>query len=392
MSLSNSKLILLLGVSVLQVTADAQSDSLIHHLLTRIEAQQKNQDAYFIEGIFPSYISRNETFRSRKKDNTLFYNGLIVYTLQKTENQLSEKSRLLMKNIIHDAKRPFPQFKNKKGRHTYNFWRTDSLYVFPYTWWIKLLHQKSAPPDDMDDTVLSHLALKENRESAAQLHTLMQRYTNHDTANKKSIEKKYQSFKFYSTWFGKTFPVVMDVSVLCNILCFVQENDLTWTEADSASLNVILAIIHNKDMADRALLVSPYYGKTSIILYHLARLMYIGTLPELEELKPKLRELTLNEFSKSTSLLEKIILASSLLKWGYPSPEFALPPINQLEEKIERNDFPFFIGNIPSYFSSGKRKFFTKNKIGLFYHYCPAFNDALLIEYLSLKNKSIIAK
>ena len=40
----------------------------------------------------------------------------------------------------------------------------------------------------------------------------------------------------YSTWFGKKFPVVFDVSVLCNVLSFIQQNNLQWTKADSASL------------------------------------------------------------------------------------------------------------------------------------------------------------
>jgi len=137
--------------------------------------------------------------------------------------------------------------KNKSGRNTYNFWRTDSSYTFPYTGWIHLIKSNTALPDDMDDTVFGMLALQADKKSAEQLHALMQFYINTNTANQKSIEPAYKKFHAYSTWFGKKFPVVFDVAVLCNILSFVQQNNLQWTHADSASLQLIVAVCNNGD-------------------------------------------------------------------------------------------------------------------------------------------------
>jgi hypothetical protein len=170
------------------------------------------------------------------------------------------------------------------------------------------------------------------------------------------------------------------------VLCFVQTNHLLWTKTDSASLKLILASIANKDIINHPLQISPYYGKTSIILYHLARLMVIFKVQELESVKPLLREMALQEFTQSTELLEKIIVGSALMKWGYESPALQIPNSTQVEEVIERSNFPFFIANVPSFLPQGKRSLLTKSKIGLFYHYCPAFNDALLLEYIVLKN------
>lgn len=384
MPISITKFFLLVSLVLLQVAAIAQHDSLVHHFLKRIEDQQKKSGEFFIDKIFPSYISNSETFSKRKKDNNIFYNGLIIYTLEKAKTHIVGTDRRLVEKIINDARKPFPKFQNQR-RPTYNFWRTDSAYAFPYTWWIKLLNQNAAPPDDMDDSVFGEFAIDEGHEYARQLHFLMQRYVNVDTIKFKSIEKKYKHIRFYSTWFGKNFPVVLDVSVLCNILAFVQEDNLKWTRVDSASLHLIREAIDNNDIVDRPLSVSPYYGKTSIILYHLARLMAVNPIPELEEIKPKLQELALHQFHKTHHFLEKIILASALMKWGYTAPEIELSSVHHLEKETEHSNFPFFIGNIPSYFAAGKREFLTKNKIGLFYHYCPAFNDALLIEYLTLK-------
>ena len=60
--------------------------------------------------------------------------------------------------------------------------------------------------------------------------------------------------------------------------------------------------------------------------------------------------------------------------------------MNDIEKQIEQNDFCFFVGNISSYFKDFSKAFATANEIGFFYHYCPGYNDALLLEYLVLKN------
>ena len=85
-------------------------------------------------------------------------------------------------------------------------------------------------------------------------------------------------------------------------------------------------------------------------------------------------------------LTEKIILSSAILKWGYSPPSLILPAVENVEGRIEK-DFCFFVGNIPSYFHDMLRKYATQKNMGLFYHYCPAWNDVLLLEYLVLKNE-----
>jgi len=179
---------------------------------------------------------------------------------------------------------------------------------------------------------------------------------------------------------------VFDVNVLCNVLSFVQTYNLKWTKADSASLEVIVKTIQNNYHINQPVYASPYYGKTSIILYHVARLMSIKRITQLEALKTKLITDAANELVHSDNVIEKIILSTAILKLGYIPPAFRLPTTTEVEIKIEKNDLPFFIGNVPSYFHDTFRKYATTNNIGLFYHYCPAWNDVLLLEYLVLKN------
>ncbi|MDQ2752165.1 MAG: hypothetical protein M3R72_03990, partial [Bacteroidota bacterium] len=126
-------------------------------------------------------------------------------------------------------------------------------------------------------------------------------------------------------------------------------------------------------------------GNTSLILYHIARLMSYAKIPQLEALKTKLITTIVLQLANSKDILEKIILSSSLMRLGYASPPLLFSQNTQLIHQIENSPFSFFIGNIPSYFSSFyKSIFYTKSWL-LFYHYCPAYNDALLFEYVMLK-------
>jgi hypothetical protein len=115
--------------------------------------------------------------------------------------------------------------------------------------------------------------------------------------------------------------------------------------------------------------------------------MNTRVIPKLEALKPTLCAIALEQFRHSNDLLEKIVISNALMKWGYESPLLILPQLPELHARIEKSNYPFFIGNVPSYLSKGKRVLLTKLKAGLFYHYCPAWNDVLFLEYLVLKNQ-----
>lgn len=369
-------------------TALAQ-DSCVQYLLKRIEQQQIVEDNFFLPGIFPSYISNRENFKTKRKDNNIFYNALTLFTLKRFDSFFTPQEKILFDSIYQRSLALFPKFRNKQGRFTYNFWRTDSAYNFPYTKWIKWIKKSTALPDDMDDTVLSLMVLGTNDSMATAVHTFMQQYINKYPEKAMAIPKNYQVFPAYSTWFGKNFPTVFDVCVLTNLLYFVEVHDLLWTKADSASLQVLLAAIHNNDYLQSPLQVSPYYGKTSLILYHLARLMSVAKIDTLEKLKPQLIQQAMNRWQTSSQMLEKLILSITLLQWNVQPPDMEFCNSYTIQKQIEESDYSFFIGNIPSYFNQTYKNWFYRNGWGLFYHYCPAFNDALLIEYLILKYRKL---
>lgn len=358
---------------------DSSKLAKIDFLLHRLDSMQVRQDAVFLTGAYPSFIHHREKFKQKKKDITIFFNILIDATLLKIRPSLPAKYQIQVDSLLVRSSRLYPRFKNER-RGSYNFWLRDSAYRFPYSWWIPLIKKDGAVPDDMDDTVLSQFVFPSD--SLEKLHQTMQYYTHVPGQKLKTTDKIYWKYGAYSTWFGEKFPVVFDAAVLSNILLFVQHYHLDWTKADSASLQLIVATIKNKDYIRRPLLISPYYGKTAILLYHYSRLMEAGPIPALDSLRPALIEQCHYILQQSDGLMEQVLAANSLAQLGQPAPDLHLPAISQWKKQVEKADFAYFIGNIPSYLPNGLKKFFTKANALMYYHFCPAYNDLLILQYL----------
>jgi len=253
-----------------------------------------------------------------------------------------------------------------------------------------LFSKKVTLPDDMDCTALSLLALGANDSTAESIHVLMQAFVNNSSKTVRSVIPAFDTLGAYSTWFGIKFPVVFDMSVLCNVLAFVNAYNLPWKKADSASLEVIVKTIQNDYHISKPVYVSPVYPKTSLILYHIARLMNVKKIPQLESLKIKLVADAARELLLTDNFMEKVILNIAMLKWGYRPPDLILPASREIVKKVEHNNFSFFIANLPSYFKDFLKLLATKKHLGFYNYFCPAFNDALLLEYLVLKRRWLL--
>ena len=84
---------------------------------------------------FPSYINACRKFKTKKKDNTIFYNTLVAYALKDNYSKFSSEQKIICDSIIARSIRASVYFKNKT-RNTYNFWRTDTATKFHYSWWL----------------------------------------------------------------------------------------------------------------------------------------------------------------------------------------------------------------------------------------------------------------
>lgn len=366
--------------SIISVKA---SDTLIsYRLLQRIEQLQAKESGVFPKGLFPSYRIYALNQHRQKADVNIFFTGLIAFTLRDLMPNLTTFQQKIAQKIIDQSIIVSDQFKNRKGRNTYNFWPTTDPQIFPNSGWMNLFNKSQALPDDLDDTAIMLLALAADQPTVSEVHQIMQNYINGYFSKINNTFPEYRNIPAYSTWFGKKMPVDFDICVLANVLHMVQTYDLTWTKADSSSLDLITRIIKDKKHLTHASYISPHYSTPSIILYHIGRLMRDKKIEALEILKPQMIEEVKALLLQTDSFLEQIILSTTLLKWGVQPPVITPKNSSSLRELTEDESFSFFIANMASMLPDQLKKITGKAQLGKFYYYCPAYNNLLVLEHV----------
>ncbi|MBW0163801.1 MAG: hypothetical protein HYI21_15375 [Sediminibacterium sp. Gen4] len=370
--------LLLLSVSLI-----ANDSLLISRLLQRIDYLQAKDNAVFPKGSIPSYRMYALNKTRYKADINPFFTGLVAFTLEDIKRDLSPTQQIQANTIIHNTQAVYPIFQNRKNkRDTYNFWPTEHPQIFPHSGWLNLFNKSRSLPDDLDDTVIILMAQKSHDSIAKAIHQLMQRYTNNENKKVTNTFPEYQKIGAYSTWFGEKMPVDFDISVLSNVLYFVQFYNLKWTAADSASLYLIEDMIKTNKHVQFANYVSPHYATLPNILYHVSRLMSLQPIPSLEKLKPQLIEDTKKALASATTFMDQVILSTSLLRWGVEPPKIIIDETKSLIDLIEDEQFYFFIASMASMLPDPWKKRVTNMGVGTFYYYCPAYNNLLLLENL----------
>lgn len=361
-------------------TASGNDSLIVSQLLHRIEQLQPKEYGVFPKGSIPSYRVYALNKDRMKADINAFYTGLVTFTLQDIRQELSSSQQQQAERIIANTLPVFPKFRNRKGRSTYNFWPTDTPRIFPHAGWLNWFDKSQALPDDLDDTVIMLMAQRSPDSAARSVHALMQSFTNNDEKKVNNTFKEYRSIGAYSTWFGVKMPVDFDISVLANVLYFVQFYNLEWTRADSASLELIERVLADRRHTSSAAYVSPHYSKLPNIMYHLSRLMALKPISSLEKFRPQLIEDTKQALASADTFMDEVILSTSLLRWGVVPPEGKPREAGSLEELVEDEKFSFFIASMASILPDPFKQWMSG--MGKFYYYCPAYNNALLLENL----------
>jgi hypothetical protein len=353
----------------------------IKYLLQQIEALQITEGND--HGLFPSF--REHHFRQgvEKYDDNVFMTALIAWTIRRNLSVMDSSSQRLAREILHKASAVYPRFQNASGRKTYNYWKTKPPVVYPNGGIINLLNKVQALPDDLDCTSITVMAMNAPREEVLQLHDLMQRFTN-DHAQSRSMLPYYNRFNTYSTWFGKKMPVDMDLCVLANVLTMVGAYGIPYSAADSAALDFIRAAIERKDYLKDPDLIDGHYQQSSIILYHISRLMSVKKISVLEDLKDELSSAALRLYAESDDLMEKVILSTSLKRWGVNVPETTMRPNQSFEEMIDQSRFAFFVANMAVIIGHPYNKWLSRTGLVRSYYYCTALNYALILENVCL--------
>lgn len=365
----------------------AQDTALMTQVLNRIEQLQVKENGVFPKGSFASYRTYALNTHREKADMNPFYTALIAMTLKDIRPALTATQQGVVDRIVENALPSFGKYENRTGRGTYNFWSTDTPRIFPNGDWMNWFDKRQALPDDMDDTVVILLAMGAPDSIAQKIHSLMQAYTNRTGKHVNNNSKAYRNIFAYSTWFGKNVPVEFDICVLSNVLYFVQRYNISWTGADSASLQLIEKVLETQAHLLSPLYVAPQYGRSPLILYHLARLMSVKKIPSLELYRSQLIKEAEQDLKNADHFIDAVILSTALLKWGVTPAFETVYKAASLEELIEERPYYFFIANMGSMLPEPYKHLLVQSGIGKFYYDCDAYNNLLVLEYLVWKNR-----
>jgi len=373
---------------LMAIPSKANDSLLISQLVQRIAAMQVKTAGDFPVGMFPTYREYDKRSNVFKHDDNIFFTGLIVATLKQIEPKLSAGDQEICQQIYLNALPVYEKFRNRKGLPTYNFWQRDTMEVFPNSGWLNLMNKTHSLPEDIDDTSIVLQALDAPDSVVQAVHRLMQQHRNGTTRRVKNTFKAYKHLPAYSTWFGKKMPIDFDICVLSNVLHLVQKYKLPLTQADSASIALIREVVRQRQYITHPDYIAPHYERSAVILYHLSRLMQSRSFPSLEQFRPQLIADTRKIYEESTSFMDRIITATSLIRFGAAVSRDSYPAYPDILTLTEENDFVFFIANMASFLPNPFKNWIGKSGIGKFYYYCPAYNNVLLLEFLTNNNNA----
>lgn len=371
--------------SIFAQSNDADNE-LITALIKDIASTQVTKDGEFYKGMFPSFRECGGAPHNYQPDNNIFFTAIGAFALRNMLPHLSAENKIMVKNIIGNAATSYPYYKDQFGDPFYNFWPAHAP-IMPHTYYFKYLKGVFGQGEDADDTVMI-LMTSNNDDSANKIvkQRLIEVANKSNSRNIISTYKKYRSIPAYSTYLGKRMTPDFDFAVQCNILYFMYEKHLSFTKQDSATLHLITQMVKNREYLKAPVYISPYYVKSTILLYHLTRLMGAFHINELEAYKPQLIADIHSLLNKSNNVMDQIILRTSLLRLGESAPPLDLESIQEFE-KSNQQQYIFFQARAAFSYPTPFKQIFLHWSYITYYFYCPAYNKILWLEYLVEKNK-----
>jgi hypothetical protein len=383
-------LLLLFSIFFAEYSYAQNKDSLVHALLLNIQSMQVKQDGEFYAGEFPSYRECGGAPHNFQPDNNIFYTAVTAFALRNMLPYLNEADKQIAQNIIANIQKIYPLYRNKHGYPYYGFWATNDP-IMPHTYFYKYLKQVFGQGEDADDTVMILMTDNSSNADVLALKKRMEAVANLSSPKRKIIStyRKYKNIPAYSTYLGSRTTPDFDFAVQCNILYFVLDKHLPFVKQDSATLQLITEMVRNREYLKAPIYVSPYYVRSSILIYHIVRLLTAFNIPELNVYKQQLIDDAEREFDISTNVMDKILLSTSLMKLGVYENEYLAPfeSINEFE-KSNQQQFVFFQARAAYSYPTPFKQMGLHFSYINYYFYCPAYYKTLWLENLVLSNNN----
>ena len=345
------------------------------HLLEKLSSIQEEsfQD---LKGLFPS--QRSHPFGYKREDYSAYFTATLYHSLARLIPYLSENEKEILENIRQKACFGVSPFQNKQGLPRYNFWQTNPGRHFPNGY---LLGRWDyfRPPDDVDDSVMIYQLQNRNKEDAFWLKQHIDSYANGSKKWIKNTPDSYKKLKAHCTFFCKDMPLGFDACVISNVLYFNYLFQFPPTENDLASVFYLRQMLERKDHILRPEKVAPYYPHSSIIFYHLAKLMNNFQIPELEKFRVEIKNQMAEVLQKPLFKTERTMLENAWM-WLFKS----LPPVYISENR--KGKFYFFVLPLTLEFEGWIPQFLAHQRISHLQFHCEALEIAFEIENLTLRN------
>ncbi|MET7254333.1 hypothetical protein [Dyadobacter fermentans] len=353
----------------------------LEKFIDRIEALQSTGNALFPKGIFPAQRS-NSILGYRRPDTTMFFSAITAFTLQSIRKYCSPESQAQIDAIRSRVTANYPDFQNKDGLKTYNFWKTKPSRHFPNgRWFHRFEHFRI--PDDIDDTAFAYLTTDPSQE---ELFWLKEKLTLHANGAKlwiKNTYPEYQKLPAYSTWFGKNMYVEFDVSVLSNMLYCILHYELPLNVHDEASFEYIRSVIQTRRYITAPFRCAHQYPRTPLIIYHVSRLMAAFKPDALLPVWDLLANDAENLLKTTRNRMDRVLLATSLMRLGRATERI---PVEDYSAK-DFNGFYFFIAGLLTAYENPVLYRLSVNPLVHMHWTCEAHCWTLLAEYEALWNQ-----
>ena len=215
----------------------------------------------------------------------------------------------LVENIKAKVVANFPDFRNKDGANTYNFWRTRPSDHFSNGHVLKHFDHFRIP-DDADDTAMVYLTGLPSREELFWLKEKLRMHANGTVRQIKNTYPEYSKLAAYSTWFGKNMYIELDACVLSNVLYCLYHYRLPFNQNDHDSLMYIRSVIESGRYKSEPFRCAHQYPRTPLIIYHVARLIAEFDPLMLKKIKPELIETSQNLLEQEIHPMDRILLST----------------------------------------------------------------------------------
>lgn len=383
-----SRLFLMFLILLFTLYGISQDKPQIRDILLSISSKQVTKASFFRKGMFPSFRECGGMPHNYQPDNNVFFTGITAFALQNLKDKLSDDERAVAEEILKNAIPSFADFRNPSGEPFYGFWPTGAP-IMPNTYYFKYLKSVFGQGDDADDSVIILMASNAGRKEAKILKDRLMAVSNKANGSRNIIStfRKYKNFPAYSTYLGQRMPPDFDFAVQCNIMYFVFHYQLPFENQDRATLSLLADMIKNKYYKSAPAYISPYYVKSSVLLYHIGRLMGSFHIPELEVYRQQIIDDVYDELKTATNIMDGILLRTTLLRLHQEAPAIEIGTLEEFKNSNQKQFIFFQARPAFSYPTPFKQIFLHWNYLN-YYFYCPAYNETLLLEYLLLVKES----